>query len=146
VVRGRLGVLVEIKAESIDATGTIERETVRAIRNARMEKEASIISFVPEALGRSLELAPEIERGHLFAEGDVAGVLRGAATARCSLVMPEKGMLGTPLCDAARAEGLRVVSWVVDDPEEFRRLAPLDLYGVCSNAPSLLVEAVWESE
>jgi hypothetical protein len=37
---------------------------------------------------------------------------------------------------------LRVASWVVDDPDELRSLARYDLYGVGSNRPGVLLEAL----
>ena len=146
ILRGKAGVLVEIKKESVDASGVLERETIAAIRGLRMEKEATVISFVPKALKRCLELAPEIARGHLFNHGDAPDVLKAAGLAQCQVVMPEKGMLSPGLCESASKAGLRVVTWVVDDPEELRALAPLGLYGICTNDPRALLDAMWESE
>jgi glycerophosphoryl diester phosphodiesterase len=145
-LRGRAGVLVEVKRESVDSSGAVERETVRVIEEAGLADEASIISFVPEVLRRCLDLAPGIKRGHLFREGDLESVKRAAAAARCSFLMPEKRMLNPAFCDGAAAEGWPIVTWVVDDPEELRALSPLGLYGVCTNRPALLLESIWESE
>jgi hypothetical protein len=37
-----------------------------------------------------------------------------------------------------------VATWVVDEPEELRALLRFDLYGVASNRPGALLEAIWE--
>ena len=50
---------------------------------------------------------------------------RGRAEVGSDLVMPEKGMLSDELRDRARAAGLKVATWVVDEPEELRDLAAL---------------------
>ena len=57
--------------------------------------------------------------------------------------MPEKGMLiGRAARPGARAAGLKLATWVVDDPEELGALARFDLYGVGSNRPGVLLEAL----
>jgi hypothetical protein len=60
--------------------------------------------------------------------------------------MPEKGMLSEGLGETCRAAGLKIATWVVDDVEELRTLARYDLYGVGSNRPGVLLDAIWESE
>jgi glycerophosphoryl diester phosphodiesterase len=60
--------------------------------------------------------------------------------------MPEKGMLTDALRDRAREAGLRLATWVVDDPEELRELARFDLYGVASNRPGVMLDAIREEE
>jgi glycerophosphoryl diester phosphodiesterase len=146
VLRGKAGVLVEMKKESVDESGALERETVASVQALGMEKEATLISFAPQALKRCLKLAPEIRRGHLFSRGAAEDVLGATRAAGCEIVMPEKGMLTPALAESARSAGLLVVTWVVDDPEELRALGPLGLYGVCTNAPRTLLDAIWESE
>jgi hypothetical protein len=66
----------------------------------------------------------------------------------CELVMPQKHMRSDEPRDGARAAGLKVATWVVDDPEELRRLARFDPYGygVASSRPGVLLEAIREDE
>jgi glycerophosphoryl diester phosphodiesterase len=86
--------------------------------------------------------APEIPRGHIFHRATAEEVLAGAQEAGTDLVMPEKGMLTDELVKRFRAAGLRVATWVVDDPAELRALARFDLFGVGSNRPGVLLEAL----
>jgi hypothetical protein len=58
------------------------------------------------------------------------------------LVMPEMGMLGDELRDRAREAGLKVATWVVDDPAELPGLARFELYGIGSNRPGSLLDAI----
>jgi hypothetical protein len=56
--------------------------------------------------------------------------------------MPEKGMLSVELRDRAREAGVKVATWVIDDPAELASLAHFDLYGIGSNRPGEMMEAL----
>jgi len=110
------------------------------------EKEVALISFSRRALLRCRGLAPEIVRGHLFHRAEPGEVLAAAREVASDLVMPEKGMLSEDLRDRAREAGLKVATWVVDDPGELPSLARFELYGIGSNRPGVLLEALREGE
>jgi glycerophosphoryl diester phosphodiesterase len=143
-LRDRSKAMIEIKSDAVtdDAEGGIEARTIEEIRRAGMEKETVLISFDRRALLRCRTAAPEIMRGHLFGRAQPGEVLEGARAVACELVMPEKGMLSDELRERAREAGLKVATWVVDDPVELVTLARFDLYGVGSNRPGVLLEAV----
>jgi glycerophosphoryl diester phosphodiesterase len=140
--------MIEIKQDSVtdDDTGGIEALTIETVRKAGMEKDVALISFSRRALQRCLDLAPGLLRGHLFHRAEVGEVLAGAREVACDLVMPEKGMLSDELRDRAREAGLKVATWVVDDPTELLALARFDLYGIGSNRPAEMIEAIKELE
>ena len=56
--------------------------------------------------------------------------------------MPEKSQLTDALVARVHAAGLKLATWVVDEPEELKRLARFGLYGVGSNRPGVLLEAI----
>jgi glycerophosphoryl diester phosphodiesterase len=144
LLRERAKVMVEIKPDSVtdDAEAGIEARTVEQVRRAGMEKEVALISFSRRALVRCRDMAPEIVRGHLFHRAEAGEVLAAAREVVSDLVMPEKGMLSDELRDRAREAGLKVATWVVDDPAELPSLARFDLYGIASNRPGVLLEAI----
>jgi glycerophosphoryl diester phosphodiesterase len=109
-----------------------------------MEPDVALLSFSRRALLRCRDLAPEIARGHLFYRAEPGEVLAGARAVSTDLVMPEKAMLSDDLRDRAREAGLKVATWVVDDPAELASLARFDLYGIGSNRPGVLLEAIRE--
>lgn len=148
LLRGRAQVMIEIKKDSItdDAASGLEAKTIAAVRDLRMEGEVALISFLRLALQRCRTLAPGIRRGHLFYGASVDEVLAGAREVACDLVMPHKEMLSDELRDRAREAGLRVATWVVDEIEELRALARFDLFGVGSNRPGVLIEALRTSD
>jgi glycerophosphoryl diester phosphodiesterase len=69
-------------------------------------------------------------------------MVAGAREAGCDIVMPEKGLLRPEVGKLVRGAGLKLATWVVDEPEELRALARFDLYGVASNRPGVLLEAL----
>jgi glycerophosphoryl diester phosphodiesterase len=140
--------LIEIKHESVVAEGEdgIEARVVAEVQKRRMEKDVSVISFERRSLVRCQKLAPEIRRGHIFNRAEVADVLGQAMETGSDLVMPEKGMLSEELREGTDAAGLKVATWVVDDPAELRALSHFDLYGVGSNCPGVLIDALWSGD
>lgn len=148
MLRGRARVMIEIKKESVtdaDDDG-IEARTIAEVRKAGMVGDVALISFDRRALLRCRQHGPEITRGHLFQREPPEEVVRGAREVGSALVMPEKQMLTDALLEQTRAAGLKLSTWVVDDAEELRALARFDLYGVATNRPGEMLDALWESE
>jgi glycerophosphoryl diester phosphodiesterase len=144
LLRGRARLMVEIKTESVtdaEADG-IEARTITEVRKADMTREVAFLSFDRRALLRCRRQAPEIPRGHLFVRGRGEEMVAGAREAACDIVMPEKSALSDEVRKAVQAAGLKLASWVVDEPEELAALARFQLYGVGSNRPGLLLEAL----
>ena len=143
-LRDRARVLVEIKTESVsaDAEGGIEARTAAEIRRAGMVGAAAVISFDQRAIVRMRSIAPEITRGRVYGHTSADEVLATAAEAGCEIVMPHKSQIQEPLVTRAREAGLKLATWVVDEPEELRALARFGLYGVGSNRPGVLLEAL----
>lgn len=143
-LRDRARVLIEIKPDSVteDAQDGIEVRTIAEVVRARMEHEVALISFSRTALLRCREHAPAIVRGHLFHEGGAEQILAGARAVGSDLVLPEKSLLSDALREQAREGGIKVATWVVDDPHEMQRLLRFDLYGIASNRPGAMLEAL----
>jgi len=144
LLRGRARALVEIKAESVsgDAEGGVEARVADEVRRSGMAGEVALISFDQRAVVRLLQLAPEITRGRIFGRTRADDVLAAAREASCGLVMPHKSQLSDALAERVHAAGLKLATWVVDEPEELRKLARFDLYGVGSNRPGVLIDAI----
>jgi glycerophosphoryl diester phosphodiesterase len=144
LIRDRALGMIEIKHDAVtaDPDGGIEAHTLAEVRKAGMEKQVALISFSRTALVRCRDQAPSIIRGHLFVKAEVGEVLAGAREVASTLVLPEKGMLSVDLRDRAREAGVKVATWVIDDPAELATLSHLDLYGIGSNRPAEMMEAL----
>jgi glycerophosphoryl diester phosphodiesterase len=146
LLRGRARALIEIKPEAVsvaEADG-VEALTIAAVRKVGMSGDVALISFDRRALVRCREQAPEIPRGHLFHEATIDEVLSGAQAVASDLVMPEKRMLTEELQGRVKAAGLRLATWVVDDPAELEALGRYELFGVASNCPGVLMDSLEE--
>jgi glycerophosphoryl diester phosphodiesterase len=142
-LRGRVRAMVEIKSDSVneDALGGIEARTIEEVRRQGMSDDLALVSFDTRALRRCRDLAPEIVRGHLFDHG-LQEAVAAAVEVGAQVVMPEKGMLSVELRDHTKAAGLKLATWVVDDPDELESLRRFELYGLASNRPGVLLEAL----
>jgi glycerophosphoryl diester phosphodiesterase len=56
--------------------------------------------------------------------------------------MPHKSQLTDDLAARAHEAGLKLATWVVDEPAELKDLARFGLYGVGSNRPGVLLQAL----
>lgn len=144
MARGRARVLVEIKHDSVtdDADDGVEARTLHEIRKAGAAGEVAMLSFDHRALARCARLAPEIARGHLFYRAGVDEVVAAGLDVGAQIVMPEQGMLSEELRDKAAAAGLKLATWVIDDPADLPRLMGLGVYGFGTNRPGEMLEAL----
>jgi len=144
LLRDRARAMIEVKTESVtaDEAGGVEALTVSEIRRLGMADKVALISFDQRAILRLRRLAPEISRGRIFGRATADEVVDAARASASEIVMPHKSQLDERLVAAVHAAGLKLATWVVDEPEELRQLARFDLYGVGSNCPGVLLEAI----
>lgn len=142
-LRGRMRAMIEIKPDSVsdDAVAGIEARTIQEVRRQGMSEDLALVSFDTRALRRCRDLAPEIARGHLFVHGHPDAVT-AAVDVGAQVVMPEKSMLSLELRDLTKAAGLKLATWVVDDPKELAALEQFELYGLATNRPGVMIEAL----
>lgn len=144
-LRGRARVLIEMKGRSITGPeGGLEASTLADVRKAGMVHEVALLAVETEVLVRCREQAPEIVRGHLFHGASPAEVVASARVAGCDLVLPEKTRLDDEMVRQVLEAGLKLGTWIVDEPEELAALLRFRLFGVATNRPGILLEALSE--
>jgi glycerophosphoryl diester phosphodiesterase len=144
LLHGRARVMIEIKADSVtdEAESGVEARTVEEVRRQGLVDQVALISFDHRALLHCRQIAPEIVRGHLFGRTNTREVLEASGDASCRIAMPHKSQLRDEMAAHAREAGLKLATWVVDDPEELKAFRSFGLYGVGSNVPGVLLEAL----
>lgn len=144
LLRDRARAMIEIKAESVttDEAGGVEALVAEEIRRAGMSDKVALISFDQRAILRLRQLAPEISRGRIFGRTSADEMLADARATASEVVLPHKSQLSDALVARVHAAGIKLATWVVDEPEELRELARFNLYGVGSNRPGVLLEAI----
>src|SRR5262249_14846721 len=140
-LRGRARVLIEMKSDSAPpgVEDGIEDRMVAEVRKAGMARDIALLSVDTRALVRARVQAPELAGGHLFYRRPAGEMVEAAREAGCDLVMPEKGMLDDALLRKVRTHGLKLGTWIVDEPAELEALQRYELFGVASNAPGRLL-------
>jgi glycerophosphoryl diester phosphodiesterase len=144
LLRDRARLMVEIKHATPQPSPHqgIEARVIELVRQHGAADGVALISFDPRALVLVRQLAPEITRGHLFETGAPEAVVRGALSVEANVVIAEKKMLSDELRDRAKQAGLLVGGWLVDDPAELEALRRFELFGIGTNRPVALLEAL----
>lgn len=104
-----------------------------------------LTSFNPAAIARVHEINEEIHTGWLVSDTDFAGALSEAAVAGHQAINPNRKMLESDAVGAVRSadrEGLWVIAWTVDDPDEIRHLASAGIHGIITNDVRGALEAL----
>lgn len=145
-LRGRARLVIEIKQDSAagppDDDDGIEALTLAEVHRAGAQRDVALVSFGTDVLRRCRALDPQVPRGHLFYRVSPGELLAAAAAIEADFVLPEKGLLTPELRERTRAAGLRVATWLVDDPAELPALLEYDLFGIGTNRPGALLEAL----
>ncbi|MEY3734528.1 MAG: hypothetical protein RL347_1887 [Actinomycetota bacterium] len=113
-----------------------------AVRRTGCHDRICIASFSPARLARLRALLPGVESG--AHPGEVIRLRAGVGSLpRASRVQVPARAFGVDLAtssfiDRARARGLSVDVWTVDDPAEMSRLLDLGVDGIMTDSPSIL--------
>ena len=132
-----LGLVVEIKARAA-ADAVVEAVRGRPVAD---DGRLSIISFHEAAIDRVRELQPTLRTGYLLVPGQpIEPALTWAAEHGHAGIHPWEGDLGIdPLSvlASARAFGVEVGCYVVNDPDRIRFLADCGVWGFVTDVPDV---------
>ena len=122
----------------------LAKSVAALLRRHGVGDRALVSSFDPVLLGRMRSVAPEVQRGLLFAADQSLPLRRGWAApfVGAIAVHPEATLVDEARVAAWRHGGLGVNVWTVDDPAELRYLASLRVDGVITNKPRQAREAL----
>jgi len=132
-----VGIVIELKSrDAADAT-------VAALYDSKVGKAglATVISFDEQAIDRVRELDETLPTGLLLVPFDkVERVLTWAVEHRHQAVYPWEGDLGLdpmPLIAQATAFGIRLGSYVVNEPQRMQQLSATGLWGFVTDVPDV---------
>jgi glycerophosphoryl diester phosphodiesterase len=147
---GRVGVDIEIKnipgEPDFDPEGEpVVAATLRGLDETAFAGAVIVSSFNPMAIARSRASAPDVPTGLLTTdEVDAAAAAGFAAEEGHAWVLPSAARVaeaGTAFPARAHEAGLRVGTWVVDDPVTAVALFRTGLDAVATNDPATIVAA-----
>jgi glycerophosphoryl diester phosphodiesterase len=136
-VKNRCGLYIELKGEHT------EQPVVELVRRNVMQDTVIIASFDANKVRKVKELAPELITSVLVSDKDADWVaIAKEAKADCihfcweRYPFPHK-LLTEEVMNRASTNGLKVITWHEERPEEIREIIKRDIYGICSNLPDL---------
>lgn len=122
----------------------IEEKVLALLRARRLLSRATIQAFQPETIRRLRELEPSVRTMVLVARGDVererarpAEAVRRAHDLGASDLGMNHRLIDADVMTAARATGIRVSAWTVNDEPDLRRMIDLGVDVVMSDRPDL---------
>lgn len=133
LTKGKIVLQIELKEE-----GTA-RPVVRLIESRHAEGDVIISSFIHGLLEEVHRLNPRLETGTLFYEfeGDMC---QRAVDVHSKAIHVYYHDTDAKLVAEARGKGLKVVVWgVPDTTEAMKRLIELDVDGICTDRPDILI-------
>ncbi|HET9400101.1 MAG TPA: glycerophosphodiester phosphodiesterase family protein [Candidatus Acidoferrales bacterium] len=130
-----VGCYLEIKASR---EGIVERAVVEALRKQGASRHV-VISFDEEILRSVRETEPAVTIGLLTEQRGLRGIAR-AEELGAREVLQRGDRVNEKFVMTARAKGLSVVVWTVDDLRRMRALAKMGVAGIISNRMERLVK------
>ncbi len=111
---------------------------VEVIDRTEMRARVLVQSFDAEALQAMRRLAPEIPRAALARDRGSFAKLADAAGA--SVLLPRLDALRREDVDTFHARGVAVIPWVVNKPEEIRRMMDWGVDGIITDRPDIALD------
>ena len=138
--------LVELKAGPSPRPGLLEFRVAALVAQMRLFDRAVVLSFAPEALRRIREIEPRIETSLNFdaTARRPEGALWPDLPKGCAAIGPQAALASDALFSRAKAEGLAVHVWTVNDAAYAAQLARLGAASVISDDVSLVGPAIRE--
>ncbi len=147
LINGRVILLIEIKDGSERYPG-IEQRTVDAIKKFDAHSWTIVQSFNKKAIERVSLLDKEIETYYVIGSGfkQYYKELRSQIDKDPSIrpgfngIAVHHRMLSAASVDSLKQFGLGVYTWTVDKPEEMKKMIDLDVDGIITDSPDILID------
>ena len=138
---------VEIKnlqgEEDYDETETLAGEVVELLAGRGWRDRVLVSSFNLSTINRVKQLAPELPTGFLVMlapDADVAGrVIERTRRHGHDAIHPHHSAVTPRFVELARAAGLDVHTWTVNDPQRMRDLAEMGVTSIITDHPDVAV-------
>jgi glycerophosphoryl diester phosphodiesterase len=128
---------VELKTDG-DAPGGVAGAFCGLLRRRAGRDRVLASSFDPVALRVVRALRPGIPTALVVGfDGDLGAALREAERARHRALHPKSELVDRSLVERARALGLALHAWTVNDADELQRLAALGVDGLITDVPDV---------
>jgi glycerophosphoryl diester phosphodiesterase len=129
----KVKVLVELKEEGI------EKQVLSVIHERDLEKNVVITSFSETALKEVRELNDKVETGLIYAKHK--NPIKAALDLKANYLVALYRFVHTANVEKAHENGLKVVVWTINNPEEVEAYIKKGVDGIASDKPDILMKA-----
>lgn len=143
-----MAVNIEIKNSATepgyDPVARIAEVVAAVVFQGQIADRVLVSSFDEPTLLRLRTVAPDLATALLVvhpAAGDLERCVRNGFVA----LHPHHSAVDAALVTAAHRLGLAINTWTVDEPERMTELAALNIDGICTNVPDVLIETIRSS-
>ncbi len=143
-----MSVNIEIKNwpadPDFDATEQVARGVVDLVQASQIHDRVLVSCFHYPTIQLVRELDAGIDTAflHLLIDRSWDELAADVAAAGHQALHPWDYLVDEALVDAARAQGLEVNVWTVDDPERMAQLVEMGVHGLCTNVPDVARQIV----
>ena len=128
----KVKVLIELKEAGVEA------QVLDIVCKKGVEKNVVITSFLEEALKKVRELNDEIATGLIYASHK--NPVRAALELKANYLLPLYRFTHTANVEKAHQNGLKVMVWTINNPEEVEEYIKKGVDGIASDKPDILNE------
>jgi len=129
----KVKVFVELKEAGV------EEQVLSLVHAKDVEKSVVIVSFLEEALKKVRELDKDVETGLIYAKHK--NPVKAALELKANYLLALYRFVHTVNVVKAHEEGLKVVVWTINTPQEVEEYAKKGVDGITSDKPDILVHA-----
>jgi len=128
----KVKILIELKEEGV------EEKVLSAVRENGLQKNVIIVSFIEGALRKVRELDKEVETGLIYAKHK--NPVKSALDLKAGYLLPLYRFTHTANVQKAHENGLKVIVWTVNKPEEVVEYVKKGVDGIASDKPDILIQ------
>jgi glycerophosphoryl diester phosphodiesterase len=122
--------LIELKEAGV------EEEVLSLVSEKGLQKNVIIVSFIEAALRKVKELDKEVETGLLYVKHK--NPIKAALDLKASYLLPLYRFTHTAHVQKAHENGLKVIVWTINKPEEAAEYAKKGVDGIARDKPDIL--------
>jgi len=123
-------ILIELKEQGL------EEKVLAAVQSRKLEKNVILTSFLEDALRKIRELDKNVETGLIYAKHK--NPLKAALDLKAQYLVAFYKFTHTANVQKAHENGLKIIVWTVNTPEEIAEYAKKGVDGIASDKPDIL--------
>lgn len=128
----KVKIVIELKE-----TG-VENQVISLVRQNDLHENVIVVSFIEEALRKVRELDEKVETGLLYVKHK--NPVKAASEIKASYLLPFYKFTHTANVKKAHENGLKIIVWTINKPEEVAEYKKKGVDGIVSDKPDILTQ------